>query len=128
MGRLVRISRLVSAQKFAAFFGLGAAFVYALLAGFSLPMQRAFIMIAVLICGLFSNVRYQVSFQLLLVVFVVLLLNPFALTISGFWLSLIAAAALLAFAVSFSTVISVDQIEVSPGERLSGVVRLFVQR
>jgi hypothetical protein len=50
-----------------------------------------------------------------------------ALTISGFWLSFIAVAVLLAFSSSFQTGISVDQIEVSPGERLNGVVRLFVQ-
>ncbi|MFT4815615.1 MAG: competence protein ComEC [Pseudohongiellaceae bacterium] len=126
-GRLARISRLVPAQKFAAFFALGAAFIYALLAGFSLPTQRAFIMIGVLICGLFWNARYQVSFRILLAVFVVLLLNPLALTSSGFWLSFIAVAALLAFAGSFQTRTSIDQIEVSFGERLKGTARLFVQ-
>ncbi len=80
------MGRLVPAQKFGAFFVLGTAFFYALLAGFSLPTQRAFIMIAVLICGLFWNARYQVSFRLLLAVFVVLLLNPLALTavVSGY--------------------------------------------
>lgn len=36
-------------------------------------------------------------------------------------------AALLAFAGSFQTRISIDQIEVSPSERLRWVVRLFVQ-
>lgn len=127
VGKLVRISRLVPAQKFAALFALAAALTYALLAGFSLPTQRAFIMIAVLICGLFWNARYQVSFRLLLAGFVVLLLNPLALTSSGFWLSFIAVAALLAFAGPFQARISVDQAEVSPGERLNGVARLFVQ-
>ena len=101
VGKLVRIGRLVPAQKFAGFFALTAAFMYALLAGFSLPTQRAFIMIAVLICGLFWNARYQVSFRLLLAVFVVLLLNPLTLTSSDFWLSFIVVAALLAFAGSF---------------------------
>ena len=80
MGRLVCISRLVPTKKFTAFFALRAAFVCALLVGFSLPTQRVFIMIAVLICCLFWNARYQVSFRLLLAVFVVLLLNPLALT------------------------------------------------
>ncbi|MFT7471860.1 MAG: competence protein ComEC [Kiritimatiellia bacterium] len=127
VGRLVRISRLVPAQKFAAFFALGTAFTYALLAGFSLPTQRAFIMIAVLICGLFWNARYQVSFRLLLAVFVVLLLNPLALTSSGFWLSFIAVAALLAFAGSFQTRVSVDHAEVSLGERVNGAARHLVQ-
>ena len=36
-------------------------------------------------------------------------------------------AALLTFAGSFQTRVSVDQMEVPPGERLDGVVRLFVQ-
>ena len=101
MGRLVRIRRLVPAKKLAAFFALRTAFVFALLAGFSLPTQRAFIMIAVLIYGLFWNARYQVSFRLLLAVFVVLLLNPLTLTSSDFWLSFIVVAALPAFAGSF---------------------------
>jgi len=127
VGRLVHIGRLVPAQKFAAFFALAAAFMYALLAGFSLPTQRAFIMIAVLICGLFWNARYQVSFRLLLAGFVVLLLNPLALTNSGFWLSFIAVGALLAFAGSFETRVSVEQIELSLGERLKGIARLLVR-
>ena len=117
VGKLIRIARLVPPQKFAAILALAAAFVYALLAGFSLPTLRALIMIAVLICGLFWNARYQVSFRLLLVVlvvlmvFVVLLVNPLALTSSGFWLSFIAVAALLAFAGSFEARVSVKQIE-----------------
>ena len=127
VGKLIRIARLVPAQKFAAILALAAAFVYALLAGFSLPTQRAFIMVAVLICGLFWNARYQVSFRLLLAVFVVLLVNPLALTSSGFWLSFIAVAALLAFAGSFEARVSVKQIETPAGERLKGAARLFVR-
>ena len=63
VGKLIRIARLVPAQKFAAILALAAAFAYALLAGFSLPTQREFIMIAALICGLFWNARYQVFFS-----------------------------------------------------------------
>ncbi|PCI76335.1 MAG: DNA internalization-related competence protein ComEC/Rec2, partial [SAR86 cluster bacterium] len=127
VGRLVRIGRLVPAQKFAAFFALVAALMYALLAGFSLPTQRAFIMIAVLICGLFWNTRYQVSFRLLLAMFAVLLLNPLALISSGFWLSFIAVAALLAFAGSSQASVSVEQIEVPLGERVAAVARFLVR-
>lgn len=125
-GKLVRIGRLLPAQKFAAFFALAAAFLYALLAGFSLPTQRAFIMIAVLICGLFWNTRYQISFRLLLAVFVVLLLNPLAIVSSGFWLSFIAVAALLAFAGSYQSSTSPDTREVSPGERLNTITKFFI--
>ena len=127
VARLARIGRLVPAQKFAAFFALAAAFMYALLAGFSLPTQRAFIMIAVIICGLFWNARYQISFRLLLAVFAVLLVNPLAIVSSGFWLSFIAVTSLLAFAGSFQTRESVAQIDVSLRERLNTVSMFFVR-
>ena len=127
VGKLVRIGRLVPAQKFAGFFALTAAFMYALLAGFSLPTQRAFIMIAVLICGLFWNARYQVSFRLLLAVFIVLLLNPLATVSSGFWLSFIAVASLLTFASSSVAFVSAEHVEISPREKLDAAVRLFVR-
>jgi competence protein ComEC len=127
VGRLVRIGRLVPAQKFAAFFALATALGYAMLAGFSLPTQRAFIMIAVLICGLFWNVRYQISFRLLLAAFIVLLVNPLATASSGFWLSFIAVAALLAFASSPKRFVSVEQGEVSLRERLGAAARLLIR-
>ncbi len=98
LGRGLRIGRVVPAQKIAALCALAAAFSYALLAGFTLPTQRAFIMIAVLICGLFWYTRYLISFRLLFALWVVLLINPLAFTSSGFWLSFIAVAALLSFA------------------------------
>lgn len=95
--RLLPLAKTVPTQKIAALAGLIAAFVYALLAGFSLPTQRAFIMLAVLMLGLFVNARYLLSFRLLLALLVVLLLNPLAPLGSGFWLSFVAVSALLAF-------------------------------
>ena len=127
VGRLVRIGRFVPAQKVAAFLALSAAFGYALLAGFSLPTQRAFIMIAVLMWGFFWNARYQISFRLLLALFAVLLLNPLALTSAGFWLSFIAVAALLAFATSSQASLTVEQIEVPFRERMWLLLRLLVR-
>lgn len=127
VAKLVRIGRLLPAQKFAAFFALAAAFMYAFLAGFSMPTQRAFIMIAALICGLFWNTRYQISFRILLAVFVVLLLNPLALTNSGFWLSFIAVAALLAFAGSSQASASVEQIEIPARDRVRAIANLFIR-
>lgn len=96
--RLLAVGRALPAQKIAALFGLVAAFVYALLAGFTLPTQRAFIMLAVFMLGLCGNANYLMSFRLLLALAVVLLLNPLAPLSSGFWLSFVAVAALLAFA------------------------------
>ncbi len=83
------------AQKVAALFGLLAAVAYALLAGFSLPTQRALIMIVVFILGGLSNRRVLVSFRFLLALAGVLLLNPLAFINAGFWFSFSAVAALL---------------------------------
>lgn len=117
-GHVTRIGSLVPAQKFAAFIALNAALFYALLAGFTLPTQRAFIMTAVLICGLFWNTRYLISFRLLLALTVVLALNPLAIIGSGFWLSFVAVAALLAFAGESLPTRAVDLAESSLFERL----------
>lgn len=127
VGKRLAAVRLLPAQKLGAVFALLAAFLYALLAGFSLPTQRAFIMIAVLICGLFWNARYQISFRLLLAMCIVLLLNPLALTGSGFWLSFIAVAALFAFARSSQPSVGIDPIEISFRERIDRGFRLLVQ-
>ncbi len=97
LGRGLGVARLVPLQKFAACIALVSALAYALLAGFTLPTQRAFIMLAVLMAGLFRNATYLLSFRLLLACVVVLLLNPLAIVSSGFWLSFIAVAALLSF-------------------------------
>lgn len=126
VGKLLHIAPLFPAQKFAAFSALTAALMYALLAGFSLPTQRAFIMTAALFCGLFWNVRYQISFRLLLAAFVVLLLNPLAMINSGFWLSFIAVLALFTFAVSFQGAGTVEELEVSLRKRLDVCARFLV--
>ncbi len=98
IGRLLGFGRFAPAQKIAGLVALIAAFIYALLAGFTLPTQRAFIMIGVLLCGLFWNTRYLISFRLCLALLLVLTLNPLAAISSGFWLSFVAVAGLLAFA------------------------------
>lgn len=70
--------------------------VYAWMAGFSLPTQRAFIMVAVFVLAVALSRqlgRWQAwSIALLLV----LLLNPLATLQAGFWLSFAAVAVLLA--------------------------------
>lgn len=127
VAKVVGVASFIPAQKFAALTALAAAFVYALLAGFSLPTQRAFIMIGVLIAGLFSNVRYPVSFRLLVAAFAVLLLNPLAASSSGFWLSFIAVAALLAF----STAVKPDEFpaqeEARLGKRIQSVANFLIR-
>ncbi len=127
VSKMLGIGNLVPAQKLAAVFALMAAFGYALLAGFSLPTQRAFIMIAALICSLFWNTRQQMSLRFLLAVFAVLLINPLALTNSGFWFSFIAVASLLAFSRSPQASVAVEEIEKPNQTRVSWTVDSFVR-
>jgi competence protein ComEC len=75
------------APRFAALFSLSAAFCYALLAGFSLPTQRALIMIAVAISGIVFARTVAISHILALALLMVLLWDPLAVLSMGFWLS-----------------------------------------
>ncbi len=126
--RLLRRSPFAyPAQKTAAFVALLAAFVYALLAGFTLPTQRALIMIAVFMLGSLSNRQYLVSFRYLLALSVVLALNPLAMTSSGFWLSFSAVAALL-FAVNGKQASFIEgQLHKSFREKLANTIYYLVK-
>jgi competence protein ComEC len=126
-GKMFGIALFVPAQKFAAVFALLAALAYAMLAGFSLPTQRAFIMIAVLISGVFWSTRYQVSFRLILALFFILLLNPLAWLSSGFWLSFIAVAALVMFTDKSPGSMSIDSMEYPAQERIIKLVELLIR-
>ncbi|ASJ75011.1 DNA internalization-related competence protein ComEC/Rec2 [Granulosicoccus antarcticus] len=75
-------------------FSLGIAIVYALLAGFGLPTQRAVIMLAVWV---FAGLRFRVlgtTTGLCLALLAVLLHNPLGVLSVGFWLSFGTVAAL----------------------------------
>lgn len=85
----------VPAQKPAAFGAVVAALIYAMLAGFSLPTQRAVIMVCVFMCGRLLARRYPVSLGLALALLLVLLLDPLSVVSAGFWLSFVAVAGLL---------------------------------
>lgn len=80
------------APKVAAIAALLAAFIYSALAGFSLPTQRALIMITVLMLGqLFM--RWLPSWhRLLLAVGIVVVWDPWCLWSASFWLSFMAVA------------------------------------
>jgi len=95
VNRLARCSAWVCeripAQSIAAVFAMMAAIFYAYLAGFSLPTQRALIMVLV---GLFAILLRKpvinipvLSSALLLV----LIINPLAVLSAGFWMSFLAA-------------------------------------
>ncbi|HTR10373.1 MAG TPA: ComEC/Rec2 family competence protein [Paraburkholderia sp.] len=86
---------LVPAQKVAVAGALLAAGVYAALAGFNVPVQRALWMLAVAALALFGGRELARSHVLAWALGLVLLRDPWAVTAAGFWLSFCAVAAIL---------------------------------
>lgn len=93
-----RSSRLLialPARKAAALAGALAALLYCLLAGFAVPAQRTLYMLSVVALTFWLD-RMQSSMRVLaLALFVVLLLDPWAIVSPGFWLSFGAVALML---------------------------------
>ncbi len=86
----VQILKGVSAQQVAALISLAAALFYALLAGFTVPTQRAFIMLLVIMLAiLFKRPAFGAN-TLALALLGVILTNPVAVLSAGFWLSFLA--------------------------------------
>ena len=84
------------AVKFAAICSLFAATIYALLAGFTIPTQRALIMLIVaLIHILFNRVPLTSSRVIVLALIIVLFIDPFAVLSQGFWLSFFAVGIII---------------------------------
>lgn len=89
---------IMPAQHWAALAAMLAALAYSLLAGFSLPTQRALIMIAVLMGSRLAGLAIAPTDSLLIAATLVLIKDPLAVTQAGFWLSFGAVASLfLAF-------------------------------
>ena len=78
---------LIPAQEAGAISALTSAILYSALAGFSIPTQRALIMIAVFMVGTLLRRNLVNFYTLLLTAFIILLLNPLSSLTSGFWLS-----------------------------------------
>lgn len=85
----------VPAPRVAALVAIGAALCYALLAGFTLPTQRALVMVAVCFGMRLRNRALFGGDTLGLALLAVLLCDPFAPLAVSFWLSFGAVAALL---------------------------------
>ncbi|OQX39360.1 MAG: DNA internalization-related competence protein ComEC/Rec2 [Oceanospirillales bacterium LUC14_002_19_P2] len=81
--------------KVGALIGLCFALVYAFMAGFSIPAQRALVMLVVALGGILLDLKIKSSTLLLLALTVVVLLDPLAFISNGFWYSFIAVSALL---------------------------------
>jgi competence protein ComEC len=83
------------AQSAAAISGLVLALIYAALAGFSIPTQRALIMVAIALLAILLQ-RHQRPTQVLAVALIsVLTFDPLAVLSAGFWLSFTAVAIIL---------------------------------
>ena len=98
--RSERLMLCLPAQKAAVVAGWLAAFGYALLAGFEVPAQRTFYMLTVVALALWSGRNFGAGRTLLLALLLVLLLDPWAILVTGFWLSFGAVALLFFVGVS----------------------------
>ncbi|MBQ5947730.1 DNA internalization-related competence protein ComEC/Rec2 [Massilia sp. ST3] len=86
---------VLPAQKVAALAGAAVALLYVLLAGFGVPAQRTFTMLAVVALALWLGRITSASHVLCLALGVVLMFDPWAMLWPGFWLSYGAVAAIL---------------------------------
>ena len=86
---------LVDAKRVGAMSAIAAALAYAALAGFSVPTQRAAVMVVCLMCAMLGRRPVALSTLLGRALIAVLLLDPFAVNETGFWLSFSAVAFIL---------------------------------
>ena len=85
-----RLALLVATPKAAATGALMAGAGYAALAGFSIPTQRALIMLAVVTLGVVLQARFRSYRSLGMALLIVVALDPAAVLAPGFWLSFVA--------------------------------------
>lgn len=85
----------LAAPRFAAIGAMAAAFFYAGLAGFSLPTQRALIMLIVVMGGVFFLRRFHPPVVFGTALLAVLLFDPLSVLSAGFWLSFVAVGLIL---------------------------------
>lgn len=93
--RSARLLGVVPERRAAAPFALIAAAIYAALAGFSIPTQRALIMVTAAMAAVFAMRSVRSGHILALALLAVLLWDPMAVLAPGFWLSFGAVAAFL---------------------------------
>lgn len=83
------------AIRFACIASFVSAFLYAALAGFSVPTQRALVMVSLVLGGVFWQRHYKPSQVIIIAILLVLLYDPLALMSPGFWLSFAAVGIIL---------------------------------
>ena len=96
----------LAAPRFGYVAGFLGALIYAALAGFAIPTQRALIMLSVLMGSLFFYRGYEFSRIIALALLFVLIFDPFAVLSIGFWLSFVAVC-IIAFGLSHR--VAIDQ-------------------
>lgn len=87
-----RLTQRLAAPRAGAFVALLAASLYAGLAGFSVPTQRAWLMALVLLGGKLAARPGRAAHSLALALVVVIAFDPSAVLAPGFWLSFVAVA------------------------------------
>lgn len=86
---------LIPSHKAAAIVAMFCAAFYSLMAGFSLPTQRALLMLTVLMVAIILRRRVRALDILSLTLLLVLILDPLSILLAGFWLSFAAVAMIL---------------------------------
>ncbi|MGR8978938.1 MAG: DNA internalization-related competence protein ComEC/Rec2 [Gammaproteobacteria bacterium] len=81
--------------KAAAVSGMAAAFFYSAMAGFSVPTQRALVMVSVVMSAVILQRNNRPLHTLSVALFVVLFFDPLAVLSPGFWLSFLAVGLIL---------------------------------
>ena len=92
--RSVTLMLQLPAPQAAAVFATLTAIVYAALAGFSIPTQRALIMVMIIMWGKLSRRRYAPGTVLATAALAVMIWDPLATLSAGFWLSFVAVASI----------------------------------
>lgn len=102
-----RLTLYIPAPYFGACGALLGAITYSALAGFSIPTERATIMIGIFMLSLLLQRNIPAGHSLLIALLIIILLNPLAGLSSGFWLS---------FAAVFIITYSLESRIVKPGK------------
>jgi len=132
VSRCYRLMRNTPAQVPAAVIAIVAAFIYALLAGFTIPTQRAFLMVCIVMLSLVQRRTVRTSNIINFSLLVVLIIDPMSVLDVGFWLSFAAVAIILFAAVGRikvpSAVVSLSKIQLVIAVGMLPLMLIFFQR
>ncbi len=92
-----RLNERVPVRIAGALAGVVFATLYAMLAGFTLPTQRALLMVIIAMLGMVSKRNFDTSKILAIALLAVLILDPLAAMTASFWLSFLAVSLILFF-------------------------------